>query len=79
MHLTSRDSKVSVSPQEVVSASKRSQRGLFSSFKKPQDPTFRPTYNHVPDASACRVYGTVAVKKVTGGCLSTFADAQYLF
>ncbi|CAE6442269.1 unnamed protein product [Rhizoctonia solani] len=59
------DAKVSASPQEVVSASKRSQRGLFSSFKKPKEATFRPTYNHIPDASACRVYGTVAVKKVT--------------
>ncbi|QRV74956.1 Endoplasmic reticulum vesicle transporter [Ceratobasidium sp. AG-Ba] len=57
--------KTSASPQDVVSASKRSQRGLFSSFKKPQAPAFRPTYNHVPDASACRIYGTVVVKKVT--------------
>ncbi|KAB5595771.1 ER-derived vesicles protein ERV41 [Ceratobasidium theobromae] len=57
--------KTSASPQEVVSASKRSQRGLFSSFRKPSEPSFRPTYNHIPDASACRIYGTVAVKKVT--------------
>ncbi|KAG8739997.1 hypothetical protein FRC10_004876 [Ceratobasidium sp. 414] len=58
--------KTSASPQEVVSASKRSQRGLFDSFKKKKDaPAFRPTYNHVPDASACRIYGTVVVKKVT--------------
>lgn len=27
---------------------------------------FRPTYNHIPDGSACRVYGSLDVKKVTG-------------
>ncbi|KAG8695471.1 hypothetical protein FRC08_007817 [Ceratobasidium sp. 394] len=63
---TLQNMKTSASPQEVVSASKRSQRGLFDSFKKKKDtPAFRPTYNHVPDASACRIYGTVVVKKVT--------------
>ncbi|KAG8701113.1 hypothetical protein FRC09_005551 [Ceratobasidium sp. 395] len=57
--------KTSASPQDIVSASKRSQRGLFDSFKKKDKPVFRPTLNHVPDASACRIFGTVVVKKVT--------------
>lgn len=25
-----------------------------------------PTYNYRPDGSACRVYGSIEVKKVTG-------------
>lgn len=70
--------QTSASPQEVVSASKRSQRGLFSSFKKPAEVHFRPTYNHVPDASACRIYGTVAVKKVTANLHITTLGHGYM-
>ncbi|EIW83563.1 DUF1692-domain-containing protein [Coniophora puteana RWD-64-598 SS2] len=52
-----------LSAQQAVSQSRKS-RGFFSWFKRSKA-EFRPTYNHQPDGSACRIYGTLAVKKVT--------------
>lgn len=40
-------------------------------------PTFKPTYNHKADASACRVYGSVKVKKITGNLHITTAGHGY--
>lgn len=34
--------------------------------------SFPPTYNYRPDGSACRIYGSVEVKKVTGMQLYSF-------
>lgn len=51
---------------EIYSQSRRS-RGLFAWFKNPMGggDKYPPTYNYRPDASACRIYGSVEVKKVT--------------
>lgn len=55
-----------VAAHEVVAQSRRS-RGLFAWLRNGiQARSFPPTYNYRPDGSACRVYGSVEVKKVTG-------------
>ncbi|KAF8514551.1 endoplasmic reticulum-derived transport vesicle ERV46, partial [Hysterangium stoloniferum] len=56
------DNKMLSAPQ-AVSQSRRS-RGFFSFWRVPKA-EFRPTYNYEPDASACRVYGSLEVRKVT--------------
>ncbi|KAF8311954.1 DUF1692-domain-containing protein [Clavulina sp. PMI_390] len=57
--------KRQVAARDVVSQSRRS-RGMFAWFRRggAQD-KYAPTYNYRPDGSACRVYGSVEVKKVT--------------
>ncbi|ETW82589.1 hypothetical protein HETIRDRAFT_382665, partial [Heterobasidion irregulare TC 32-1] len=52
-----------LSARQAVSQSRKS-RGFFSLFKR-APPTYKPTYNYQPDGSACRVYGSLDVKKVT--------------
>ncbi|KAG6895941.1 hypothetical protein C0992_011459 [Termitomyces sp. T32_za158] len=52
-----------LSVDEAVSQSKKS-RGLFAWLRRAK-PQFRPTYKHEASADACRVWGTLAVKRVT--------------
>ncbi|KAH0832889.1 endoplasmic reticulum vesicle transporter-domain-containing protein [Lanmaoa asiatica] len=52
-----------LSARQAVAQSRKS-RGFFSFFKRAQ-PDYRPTYNHKPDGDACRIYGSLGVKKVT--------------
>ncbi|KAG2147713.1 endoplasmic reticulum vesicle transporter-domain-containing protein [Suillus bovinus] len=52
-----------LSVRQAISQSRKS-RGFFSWFRR-TEPEFRPTYNHETDASACRIYGSLQVKKVT--------------
>lgn len=54
-----------LSVQQAVSQS-RSSRGFFANIFRRSDSQFRPTYNYQPAGTACRVYGQVNVKKVTG-------------
>jgi len=61
---TLRDHAMTLDARQMLAAAKRSRPGFFSFWSKKE--TFRPTYNHVPDADACRIYGSVHVKKVTG-------------
>jgi uncharacterized protein (DUF2126 family) len=51
--------------RQIVKQSKKS-RGMFDTIFKRKKATFLPTYNFVPDGNACRVYGTLNVKKATG-------------
>ncbi|KAH7928313.1 DUF1692-domain-containing protein [Leucogyrophana mollusca] len=53
-----------LSARQAVAQSKKS-RGFFSIFRRSTEPGYRPTYNHQKDGSACRIYGTLTVKKVT--------------
>ncbi|KAL9714534.1 hypothetical protein Ac2012v2_002848 [Leucoagaricus gongylophorus] len=54
-----------LSASQVVSQSRRS-RGLFDTLlRRSSEPKFKPTYNYQEDGSACRIYGTLAVKRVT--------------
>jgi hypothetical protein len=52
-----------LSARQAVAQSRKS-RGFFSFFKR-AEPDFRPTYNHRADPDACRIYGSLGVKKVT--------------
>ncbi|KAG6876527.1 hypothetical protein C0993_002430 [Termitomyces sp. T159_Od127] len=52
-----------LSVDEAVSQSKKS-RGLFAWLRRAK-PEFRPTYKHEASADACRVWGTLVVKRVT--------------
>jgi endoplasmic reticulum-Golgi intermediate compartment protein 2 len=54
-----------LSARQAISQSRKS-RGLFSALFRSNGPAFKPTYNFQPSGTACRVYGTVNVKKVTG-------------
>ncbi|RDB26128.1 ER-derived vesicles protein 41 [Hypsizygus marmoreus] len=52
-----------LSVRKAVSQSRKS-RGLFSMFRR-RTPEFKPTYKHEAAGSACRVWGTLGVKRVT--------------
>ncbi|KAF9228759.1 DUF1692-domain-containing protein [Gyrodon lividus] len=52
-----------LSARQAVAQSRKS-RGFFSFFKR-AEPDFRPTYDHRADGDACRIYGSLKVKKVT--------------
>ena len=54
-----------LSARQAVSQS-RSSRGLFDVLLRRRADSFKPTYNYKPDGSACRVYGSMKTKKVTG-------------
>lgn len=54
-----------LSARQAIAQSRKS-RGLLDTILRRDPPAFGPTYNYHPDGSACRIYGTVAVKKVTG-------------
>ncbi|KIJ62960.1 hypothetical protein HYDPIDRAFT_135453 [Hydnomerulius pinastri MD-312] len=60
---TLKEHAAALSARQAVAQSRNS-RGLFSFFKR-SEPDFRPTYNHQTDGTACRIYGSLAVKKVT--------------
>ncbi|KAI0346231.1 DUF1692-domain-containing protein [Trametopsis cervina] len=53
-----------LSARQAVSQSRKS-RGLFATLFSQNSQGYRPTYDYKPAGSACRVYGTVQVKKVT--------------
>jgi hypothetical protein len=52
--------------RQAVAESRKS-RGFFAGlfkFRRSQD-LFKPTYNYVRDGSACRIYGSLTVKRIT--------------
>jgi len=64
-----------IAAREIVAQSRRS-RGLFAwLWNGMQARSFPPTYNYRPDGSACRVYGSVEVKKVTGVVLPCYSSS----
>lgn len=54
-----------LSARQAIAQSRKS-RGLLDTILRRDPPAFKPTYNYHPDGSACRIFGTVTVKKVTG-------------
>lgn len=54
-----------LSARQAIAQSRKS-RGLLDTVLRRDPPAFKPTYNYRPDGSACRIFGTVTVKKVTG-------------
>jgi hypothetical protein len=53
-----------LSARQAVSQSRKS-RGFFSYLSRTNNTQWKPTYNHVEDGSACRIWGTMFVKRVT--------------
>ena len=54
-----------LSVRQAIAQSRKS-RGLLDTILRRDPPPFKPTYDYRPDGSACRIFGTVTVKKVTG-------------
>ena len=60
----SREHAEALTARQAIAESRKS-RGLLSGlFRRSQD-LYNPTYNYVSDGSACRIYGSLAVKRVT--------------
>ncbi|KAJ2926847.1 hypothetical protein H1R20_g10243, partial [Candolleomyces eurysporus] len=53
-----------LSARQAISQSRKS-RGFFSYLSRRNTTQWKPTYNHVEDGSACRIWGTMFVKRVT--------------
>jgi hypothetical protein len=71
-----REHSAALSARQAIAQSRKS-RGFFSIFRG-SAPSYRPTYNYKRDGTACRVYGTLEVKKVTGMCISNITSVPYL-
>lgn len=54
-----------LSARQAVAQSRKS-RGFFSTLFRKSVDGYRPTFNHQPSGGACRIYGSIPVKKVTG-------------
>ncbi|EKM84349.1 hypothetical protein AGABI1DRAFT_32491 [Agaricus bisporus var. burnettii JB137-S8] len=66
-----------LSARQALSQSRKS-RGFFDSLlRRNSEPKFKPTYNHVPDGGACRIYGTMPVKRVTANLHITTVGHGY--
>ncbi|KAH9981895.1 endoplasmic reticulum vesicle transporter-domain-containing protein [Russula compacta] len=50
--------------RQAVAESRKSRGFLSGLLRRPQS-LYKPTYNYVPDGSACRIYGSLTVKRVT--------------
>ncbi|WVQ74001.1 hypothetical protein IAR50_003582 [Cryptococcus sp. DSM 104548] len=79
----------SPSASEIISSSRRrtpNQKSFFSGISRffsssPERKTasaYRPTYDKVPDGPACRIYGSVEVKKVTANLHITTLGHGYM-
>ncbi|KAG8929880.1 hypothetical protein FRC01_003659 [Tulasnella sp. 417] len=55
------------STAEIVTAAKKRSGGLFAALQA-QSSSEKIEYAHYPSGDACRIYGTVEVKRVTGKC-----------
>ncbi|KAI6155774.1 endoplasmic reticulum vesicle transporter-domain-containing protein [Pisolithus tinctorius] len=60
---TLKEHQKALSARQAIAQSRKS-RGLLSLFRRKQQ-EFRPTYNHQKDGTACRIYGSLSVRKVT--------------
>ncbi|KAF9219464.1 DUF1692-domain-containing protein [Gyrodon lividus] len=64
-----------LSARQAVAQSRKS-RGFLSFFQRAES-DFRPTYNHRADSDACRIYGSLGVKKVTANLHVTVLGHGY--
>lgn len=60
-----REHAEALTARQAIAESRKSRGFLSGLFRHSQD-LYKPTYNYVPDGSACRIYGSLSVKKVTG-------------
>jgi hypothetical protein len=64
MHLI-REHAEALTARQAIAESRKSRGFLAGLFSRSQD-LYKPTYNHVKDGSACRIYGSLTVKRITG-------------
>jgi len=62
---STREHAEALTARQAIAESRKSRGFLSGLFRRSQD-LYKPTYNYVPDGSACRIYGSLAVKRVTG-------------
>jgi len=60
-----REHAEALTARQAIAESRKSRGFLSGLFRRSQD-LYKPTYNYVPDGSACRIYGSLTVKRVTG-------------
>ena len=60
-----REHAAALSSRQAIAQSRKS-RGLFDWLYRREESLFKPTYDYKPGESACRISGTLAVKRVTG-------------
>lgn len=65
IYFTLREHADALSVSQAVSQSRKS-RGLFAWLFWNKKPSFKPRYNHRSDGGACRITGSLTVKRVTG-------------
>lgn len=70
---TLKEHAAELSARQAIAQSRKS-RGFFDAFKRSAKTEYKPTYNYQPAGTACRVYGTVPVKKVTGQSISQLSS-----
>jgi hypothetical protein len=72
---SSRAHSAALSASQVVAQS-RSSRGFFATIFRWTPYVFRPRYRHKPHGTACRISGSMEVKKVTGASGSVHSEQQ---
>lgn len=64
-NLICREHAEALSSRQAIAQSRKS-RGLFDWFYRREESLFAPSYEYKAGESACRISGTLAVKRVTG-------------
>ena len=64
-YLICREHAAALSSRQAIAQSRKS-RGLFNWFYRREESLFKPMYEYKTGESACRISGTLAVKRVTG-------------
>jgi endoplasmic reticulum-Golgi intermediate compartment protein 2 len=64
-----REHSEALSAPQAIRQSRQS-RGFFSNLFASAPPAHRPLYKHTSDENACRISGTMSVKKMTGVSLT---------
>lgn len=68
-----------LSAHQAIAESKSSRGLLDAIWNRRTKDGFKPTYNHKPDGDACRIWGGMLVKRVTGmGCSCYLEELQLL-
>ena len=60
-----REHAAALSSRQAIAQSRKS-RGLFNWWSRREESLFKPTYDYKTGENACRISGTLAVKRVTG-------------
>ncbi|KAH9991717.1 endoplasmic reticulum vesicle transporter-domain-containing protein [Russula vinacea] len=71
-----REHAEALTARQAIAESRKSRGFLSGLFRRSQD-LYNPTYNHVPDGSACRIYGSLTVKRVTANLHITTVGHGY--